>query len=65
MTDASTQAWHDSNQAYLAAALEYMRAVLETHVAAGSHGAGSAGPPTLEAPLAIAATMSGPPGLEC
>jgi len=64
MTDASTQAWHDSNQAYLAAALEYIRAILDAHAAAGSDGGSSAAPPSLEAASAIAATMSGAPGLE-
>jgi hypothetical protein len=60
MTDASAHAWHDHNQAYLAAALEYIRACLKAH----TDGTGGADVPSLEPALAIAASMSGPPGAE-
>jgi hypothetical protein len=63
MTDVSALGWHDSNQAYLGAALDYIRGLLEAHIATAS-GAQSAGQPSFEAASAIAASIPSRPGAE-
>ena len=63
MTDQNAHAWHESNQVYLAAALDYLRALLEAHIARSSGGLVSV-EPSLAAASAISATMASPPSAE-
>ena len=60
--DSSVQAWHDGNQAYLSAALDYLRSLLQAHIASPSDAITPA--PSFETAGAIAASMSTRPSLE-
>ena len=63
MTDQNAHAWHESNQAYLAAALDYLRALLEAHIARSTGGPLSV-EPSLAAASAVSATMARPSSAE-
>ena len=63
MTDQNAHAWRETNQAYLAAALDYLRALLEAHIARSTGGPLSV-EPSLAAASAVSATMARPSSAE-